>query len=271
MTANADTAVCLHAQKHTTPPTVAPGWHPWHVIMVHLPTGTNTEEAQQVWTDRWSHVCITLHEGLQQPSLTRHTLQPVPTTAEFDTRTAPPTGVWCLHAHPQPRGSSGPQDHHLQPPRPCAHPPRSHAKRLHPIVATPRARKGPPTTSQPAWPRPGPHSNRPCCRRHGPASWGTTPMGTVRHQRGSGTPQSSIRTLQGKPHQSTPTRPRPPYPRWLGGPHPRAPRYRTQSRGRDSARHQTTPQHHNTLQHTNTKRHRHPQHRPQPLLPPSHA
>ena len=35
-----------------------------------------------------------MHEGLQNPSLTSHTLQPDPTTAESHTATAPPTGFW---------------------------------------------------------------------------------------------------------------------------------------------------------------------------------
>ena len=38
VTANADTAVWLHAHEHTTPPTVVPGSHPWHVVIVRLPT-----------------------------------------------------------------------------------------------------------------------------------------------------------------------------------------------------------------------------------------
>ena len=49
--ANADTTVWLHANKHTTPPTVVPGSHPWHVIIVQLPTGTSTGDAGQGWAD----------------------------------------------------------------------------------------------------------------------------------------------------------------------------------------------------------------------------
>ena len=94
VTANADTLVWLHAQEHTTHPTMVPGLHPWHVIIVHLPTGTNTEKAQQRWTDRWAHLSTTLQEGLQKPSLSSHTLQPAPTTAESDMGTAPPTWFW---------------------------------------------------------------------------------------------------------------------------------------------------------------------------------
>ena len=45
VTTNADTAVWLHAHEHTTPPTVVPGSHPWHVIIVQLPTGASTGEA----------------------------------------------------------------------------------------------------------------------------------------------------------------------------------------------------------------------------------
>ena len=47
MTANADTAVWLHTQEHTTLLTAIPGSHPWHVIWVLLPAGTQTEEAWQ--------------------------------------------------------------------------------------------------------------------------------------------------------------------------------------------------------------------------------
>ena len=47
VTANADTAVWLHAHEHTTPPTVVPGSHPWHVVIVRLPTGADTGSAQQ--------------------------------------------------------------------------------------------------------------------------------------------------------------------------------------------------------------------------------
>ena len=54
--ANADTAVWLHAHKHTTSPTVVPGSHPSRVIIVQLPTGTGTGDAQQGWADRWAHV-----------------------------------------------------------------------------------------------------------------------------------------------------------------------------------------------------------------------
>ena len=112
VTANADTAVWLHAHEHTTPPTVVPGSHPWHVVIVRLPTGADTGSAQQGWADRWAHVCASLHEGLHRPSLTSHTLEPAPTTAESHTGAAPP------------RGSGSPQDRHLQPPGPRAHPPR---------------------------------------------------------------------------------------------------------------------------------------------------
>ena len=95
VTANADTAVWLHAHEHTTPPTVVPGSHPWHVVIVRLPTGADTGSAQQGWADRWAHVCASLHEGLHRPSLTSHTLEPAPTTAESHTGAAPPTGVWA--------------------------------------------------------------------------------------------------------------------------------------------------------------------------------
>ena len=95
VTANADTAVWLHAHEHTTSPTVVPGSHPWHLVIVRLPTGADTGSAQQGWADRWAHVCASLHEGLHRPSLTSHTLEPAPTTAECHTGAAPPTGVWA--------------------------------------------------------------------------------------------------------------------------------------------------------------------------------
>ena len=87
--------VWLHADDHTTPPSLVPGSHPWHVIIVQLPTGTDTGDTQQGWTDRWAHVCASLHDGLHRPSLTSHTLEPAPTTAESHTGAAPPTGVWA--------------------------------------------------------------------------------------------------------------------------------------------------------------------------------
>ena len=95
VTANADTAVWLHAHEHTTPPTVVPGSHPWHVVIVRLPTGADAGSAQQGWADRWAHVCASLHEGLHRPSLTSHTLEPAPTKAESHTGAAPTTGVWA--------------------------------------------------------------------------------------------------------------------------------------------------------------------------------
>ena len=95
MTANADTAVWLHAHEHTTRPTVVPGSHPWHVVIVRLFTGADTGSAQQGWADRWAHVCASLDEGLHRPSLTSHTLEPAPTTAESHTGAPPPTRVWA--------------------------------------------------------------------------------------------------------------------------------------------------------------------------------
>ena len=94
VTENADTAVWLHTQEHTTPPTAVPGSQPWHVIIIHLPTGTNTEEARQGWTNRWAQVCTTQRGGLQNLSLTSDILRRAPTTAECHNGTAPPTRVW---------------------------------------------------------------------------------------------------------------------------------------------------------------------------------
>ena len=91
MTANADTAVWLHTSEHTTSPKRGTR----HVIIVQLPTGTGTGDAQQGWADRWAHVCASLHDGLHRPSLTSHTLEPAPTTAESNTGAAPPTVVWA--------------------------------------------------------------------------------------------------------------------------------------------------------------------------------
>ena len=95
MRVSADTAVWLHAHEHTTPPTMVPGSHPWHVIIVQLPTGTDRGDAQQGWTDGWAHVCASLHDGLHRPSLTSQTLEPAPTTAESHTGAASPTEVWA--------------------------------------------------------------------------------------------------------------------------------------------------------------------------------
>ena len=103
--ANADTAVWLHAHEHTTFPTMVPGFHPCHVIIVHLPTGTDTGDAQQGWADRRAQVCASLHHGLHRPSLTSHTLEPAPTTAESHTGAPPPHQDLGLHAHPPPRSS----------------------------------------------------------------------------------------------------------------------------------------------------------------------
>ena len=95
VTANADTAVWLQANEHTTPPTVVPGSHPWHVIIVQLSTRTDTGDAKQGWADRWSHLCTSLHHGLHRPSLTSHIFEPAPTTAESHTGATPPTKVWA--------------------------------------------------------------------------------------------------------------------------------------------------------------------------------
>ena len=95
MTGNADTAVCLHAHEHTTPFTVVPGRHRWHVVIVRLPTGAGTGGAKQGWADRLAPVCASLHDGLQGPSLTSHTLEPAPTRVESHSGAAPPTGVWA--------------------------------------------------------------------------------------------------------------------------------------------------------------------------------
>ena len=40
-------------------------------------------------------MCASLHDGLHRPSLTSHTLEPAPTTAESHTGEAPPTGFWA--------------------------------------------------------------------------------------------------------------------------------------------------------------------------------
>ena len=95
VTANADTAIWLHAHEHTTPPTVVPGSHPWHVVIVRLPTGAGTGSAKQGWGDRWAYVCASMHDGLHRPSLTSHILETPPTTAESHTGAASPTGVWA--------------------------------------------------------------------------------------------------------------------------------------------------------------------------------
>ena len=93
VTVNADTSVWLLAHEHTTHPTVVLGSHPWHVVIMRLPTGADTGSAQQGWADRWAHVCASLHEGLHRPSLTSHTFEPAPTTAESHTGAASPIRV----------------------------------------------------------------------------------------------------------------------------------------------------------------------------------
>ena len=272
VTANADTAVWLHAHQHTTPPTVVPGSHPWHVVIVRLPTGADAGSAQQGWADRWAHVCASLHEGLHRPSLTSHTLEPAPTTAESHTGAAPPSGVWAytrtLH-----RGAAEALKTAISNHQGLVHTPHDNTQKgytlwwHHPAPA----RRGPAATGRPAWHRPRPHGDRPRRCRHGPASWGAIPVGTVHHQGNGGTPQPSFHTLPGTPHSSHPTGPRPPRPRCVGSPHPRAPRHRAQNGGRDGTHHQTTPQYRTPLRHTNAKRHRHPQQGSRPLLPPGHA
>ena len=92
VTANADTAVWLHAHEHTTAPTVVPGSHPWHVVIVRLPTGAGTGSTQQGWADRWAHVCASLHDGLHRPSLISHTLELATTTAESSPGRPPTPG-----------------------------------------------------------------------------------------------------------------------------------------------------------------------------------
>ena len=65
------------------------------MIIVQLPTGTDTGDAEQGWADRSAHLCASSHDGLHRPSLTSHTLEPAPTTAESHIGAAPPTGVWA--------------------------------------------------------------------------------------------------------------------------------------------------------------------------------
>ena len=74
---------------------MVPGSQPWHVIIVQLPTGTDTGDARQGWADRWAHVCASLHDGLHRPSFTSHSLEPAPTTAESHTGASPRTWAWA--------------------------------------------------------------------------------------------------------------------------------------------------------------------------------
>ena len=115
------------------------------------------------------------------------------------------------------------------------------------MVAPPSTSRGPTTTGRPAWHQPRPHSGRPRGRRHGPASWGATPMGTVHHQRNGSTPQPSFSTLPGTPNSSHPTARQPSCPRCVGRPRPRAPRHCAQNWGGDGTCHQTTPQYRTPL------------------------
>ena len=66
-------------------------------------------------------MCASLHDGLHSPSLTSHTLELAPTTAESHTGAAPPTGVWASTRTLHREAAEG---RHLQPPGPGAHPPR---------------------------------------------------------------------------------------------------------------------------------------------------
>ena len=89
--ANADTAVWLHAHEHTTPPPLVPGYHPWHVIIVHLPTGTDTGDAQQGWAVRWAPPARWAAQALPHQSHPRAG----PHRGRIHTGAAPPTGVWA--------------------------------------------------------------------------------------------------------------------------------------------------------------------------------
>ena len=172
------------------------------------PTHRDTHGRSPARVDEQVSTCM-YHPAQKTAKALAH--QPQPTAGPHHGRiphpnSAPQPGSGPTRAHST-RCSRSPENHHVQPPTRRAQPPRSQAKKPHPIVATPRARRGPPTTSRQNWPRPGPHSNCPRRRHHGRASWGATPIGTLHHQRDGGTPQSSILTLQGTPHPSTPTRP----------------------------------------------------------------
>ena len=105
MTANADTAVWLHAQEYTTSPTMVPGSHPWHVISVQLPTGTGTGDAQQGRADGWAHVCASLHNGLHRPSPHQSHPRAGPHLGRIPHQGGPPDRGLGLHAHPPPRSS----------------------------------------------------------------------------------------------------------------------------------------------------------------------
>ena len=257
VTGNADTAVLLHTQEHTGPTKVVPGLQPWHVIIVHPPTGTTTEEAHQGWTDSWSHICTTLHEGLQL------------TTVVFHSGTAPLTGVWTYTPTLNREGvealKTTTSSHQGLMPTPNNHTQEGYTLWWqHPV---PEGGLQPPA-DQPGFgpdltaiaravatvaqqvrapPQGAPSVIKQAVTRHNPA----------------------FAHFRGRP--PTLTGPRPPYPGCMGRPHLCAPRHRTQIRGLDGACPQTTPQHHAALQHTNTAGHRHPQHGQRPLLPPRHA
>ena len=75
------------------------------MIIAQLPMGTNRGDAQQGGADRWAHVCTTLPDGLHRRSLTSHSLEPAPITAESHTGAAPPTRVWAYTRTPH-RGAA---------------------------------------------------------------------------------------------------------------------------------------------------------------------
>ena len=116
VTANTDTAVWLHPQEHTTSPTMVPGSHPWHLMIVHLPTWTDTGDAQQGWADWCAHVFTTLDDGLHKLSVTSHISPASSHHGRVAHRSSPPpAGIWAYTRNLH-RGS--PQDHHFQTPKP---------------------------------------------------------------------------------------------------------------------------------------------------------
>ena len=122
VTANADTAVWLHAHEHTTPPTEV-GVTP--LARGHRAT-THRGRHRKRPTGMGGQVGTRVHLPARRAAQTLpHQSHPRagPHHGRIPHRAGPPHRSLGLHAHPPPRGSGGPQDRHLQPPGPRANHP----------------------------------------------------------------------------------------------------------------------------------------------------
>ena len=252
-----------HPRTHHTP-------QPPDVIIVHLPTGTNAEEARQGWRDRWVNACTILHEGLQKPSLTRQTLQPAPTTVESHIGTATPGGVWTYTDTPH-RGAAEELKTTISSHQGLVHTPHDHMQEGYTLWWQHSAPEG---GFQPPADQPGLRPDLTAIAHT---------VATMSQQVGA-PPQRAPSVIQGTAAShnpafadfrgcpidpSLPDLDLPTHDAWAV--HILVPHDTSLKAGDATARHQTTPQYHAPLRHTNTKRHRHPQHVSRPLLPPGHA